>query len=99
MGTYITLLNYTDQGIRNVQETTKRAQAFTSMAGKVGVKVRDVFWTLGEYDLVSIVDAPDDETAIALLLGVGSLGNVRSQTLRAFSADEMKGVLAKMPKA
>lgn len=99
MGTFITLLHYTDQGIRNVRATTERAQAFRDMAGRVGAKVRDVFWTLGEYDLVGIIDAPDDETAEALLLGVGSMGNVRTQTLRAFSAEEMKQILAKIPKA
>jgi uncharacterized protein with GYD domain len=98
MGTFISLLKFTDQGIKNIRDTTKRAQAFSEAAGKMGVKVREIFWTLGEYDLVSIVEAPDDETAEALLLGVGSMGNVRSQTLRAFSAGEIEKVLAKVPK-
>ena len=99
MGTFITLLSYTDQGIRNVRDTTKRAKAFQEMAGKGGVRVRDIFWTLGAYDLVAIVDAPDEAAAMALLLGVGSIGNVRTQTLRAFSADEMEGILGRLAKA
>ncbi len=99
MATFISLLHYTDQGIRSFRETTKRAKAFSALAGKVGAKVRETFWTLGEYDLVAIVDAADAETAEALMLSVGSLGNVRTQTLRAFSASEMEKILAKVPKA
>jgi uncharacterized protein with GYD domain len=98
MPTYVALLNFTDQGIRNVRETTKRAKAFREMAEKSGAKVRDLFWTLGSYDLVTVVEAADAETLTALLLGAGTMGNVRSQTLRAFSSDEMDRILAKLPK-
>src|SRR5687767_8563884 len=98
MATYISLIRYTDQGIRSVKDTSRRAKAFSEMAGKLGVTVRDVFWTIGEYDIVSIVDAPDDATLEALLLGVGSMGNVRTQTLRAFSGTEMEKILAMVPK-
>jgi uncharacterized protein with GYD domain len=97
MATYIVLGNFTDQGIRSVKETTKRAEAFREMARKAGVKVKEVYWTLGQYDLATIVEAPDEETATALGLSACSLGNIRTQTLRAFSAEEMGRIIAKMP--
>jgi uncharacterized protein with GYD domain len=99
MATYITLLNFTDQGIRGVRDTTKRAKAFEKMAAKNGVEVREIFWTLGSYDLVTILEAKDAETATALLLAVGAMGNIRTQTLRAFTAGEVEKILDKMPKA
>ena len=98
MATYVTLLNFTDQGIRSVRETTKRGKAFREMAEKNGAKVRDLFWTLGKHDLVCVMDAPNDEAATSLMLAVGAMGNVHSQTLRAFSSDEMDSILAKLPK-
>ncbi len=97
MATYITLLNFTDQGIRSVKETTKRAEAFKALAKKGEVTVKDIYWTLGQYDLVAILEAADDERATAVGLSVGSLGNVRSQTLRAFSVEEIGRIIAKMP--
>jgi uncharacterized protein with GYD domain len=77
MATYIVLGNLTDQGIRSVKETTKRAEAFKQMAQKAGVKVKEVYWTLGQYDLATIVEAPDEETVTALGLSACSLGNIR----------------------
>ena len=97
MATFISLLGFTDQGIRNVKQTTERAQAFREKAQKVGVTVKDIYWTLGFHDLVVIMDAPDDETVMSLLLGMGGLGNIRTQTLRAFSAQEMGPIIAKLP--
>lgn len=96
MATYIVLGQFTDQGIRNVKETTRRAEALREMAKKVGATVKDVYWTLGQYDVATIVEAPDDSSLTAFLLSVGALGNVRTQSLRAFSADEMGQVLGKM---
>ncbi len=96
MANYIVLGNFTDQGIRNIKDTEKRAEAFKSMAKGAGVTVKDVFWTLGQYDLVITMDAPDDESVTALGLSAGSLGNVRTQTLRAFSAEEMRKILSKV---
>jgi len=96
MATYIVLASFTDQGIRNVKETTKRADAVRSMAGKFGVTAKEFFWTLGSYDVVAIFEAPDDASMTALGLALGAGGNVRTQTLRAFSRDEMNGVLAKL---
>ena len=96
MPTYIVLGQFTDQGIRNIKETTKRTQALKDMAKKFGATVNAVYWTLGQYDIATIVDAPDDTSLNALLLSVGALGNVRTQTLRAFSADEMGPILGRM---
>ena len=93
MPTYIVLGQFTDQGIRNVKETTKRAQALKDMAKKFGATVNAVDLMLGQDDIATIVDAPDDTSVNALLLSVGALGNVRTQTLRAFSADEIGQIL------
>jgi uncharacterized protein with GYD domain len=95
MAHYILLLRYTDQGIRNIKDTTKRAAAFQEMAEKMGAKVQSILWTMGQYDLVSHVEAPNDETASALSVGVGKLGNVSIQTLRAFTAAEVEGIIKK----
>lgn len=96
MVTYIALSNFTDQGIRNVKDSTKRADAVKEAAKKFGANMTQIYWTLGHYDLVSIIEAPDDTSAAALGLAVGAAGNLRTQTLRAFSKDEMNGILAKM---
>jgi uncharacterized protein with GYD domain len=96
MATYVVLGNFTDQGIRNAKDTRKRAEAFKGMAQKAGVKVKELYWTLGQYDIVTILEAPDEETATALGLSAGSLGNIRTQTLRAFGSEEMGNILAKM---
>jgi uncharacterized protein with GYD domain len=97
MPTYVVLLNFTDQGIRNVKDTTKRAAAFKELAKSVGVTEKDMYWMLGQYDIVSIVDAPDDATGTALALGLGKAGNLRTQTFRAFSQAEMDAILNKVP--
>jgi len=96
MATYVLLASFTDQGIRNVKETTKRAEAFRELAKRAGATVKDLYWTLGQYDVVTILDAPDAATVTALGLSVGALGNVRTQTLPAFSAAEMGTILSKM---
>jgi uncharacterized protein with GYD domain len=96
MAQFVVLAGFTDQGIRKVKETVSRAEAFKEMAKKSGVTVKDMYWTLGQYDVIAICEAPDDEAATALSLSVCSRGNVRSQTLRAFSFDEMKTILGKM---
>jgi uncharacterized protein with GYD domain len=96
MATYIVLGNFTDQGIRNVKDSAKRAEAFKALAQKAGVKVKEVYWTLGQYDIATIVESPDEETATALGLSVGVLGNIRTQTLRAFTSEEMGRILGKM---
>lgn len=97
MATFISTIKFTDQGFKNIKDTFKRANAFKSAARKMGVKVRDIYWSLGPFDGVLIFDAPDDETATALMIQLGSLGNVRTQTARSFKAAEMKSVLDKLP--
>jgi uncharacterized protein with GYD domain len=97
MATYITLIHFTDQGVRHIKESPKRAEAFQEMATKAGVTVKHVFWTLGRYDMVAITEAPDDITGTALGLQLGSQGNVRTQTMRAFGPQEIKQILDKIP--
>lgn len=96
MAKYINLLQFTDQGIRTVRDTIKRAEAATAEAEKMGVKITEAFWTMGAYDVVLLLDAPDDETVSALSLKLGSMGNVKSQTMRAFRREEMESILAKI---
>jgi uncharacterized protein with GYD domain len=96
MATYIVLNSFTDQGIRTVKDTTKRADAVRDLAKKFGVTAKEFFWTLGSYDVVAIYDAPDDASMTAFGLAIGAAGNIRTQTLRAFSREEMNGVLAKL---
>ena len=96
MATYISLIQFTDQGIRNVKDTVKRGEAAIAEAEKMGMKITVEFWTMGAYDVVVLFDAPDDATMSAFALKVGSMGNVKSQTLRAFRKQEMEGILAKL---
>ncbi|MBI4610277.1 MAG: GYD domain-containing protein [Candidatus Rokubacteria bacterium] len=96
MPTYIVLAHFTDQGIRNIKDSPKREDAFRSFCEKVGARVKDTYRTMGRYDVVAIVDATDDVTMNAILYSVGSLGNVRTETLRAFTRQETDQALAKM---
>jgi uncharacterized protein with GYD domain len=96
MATFITLMNFTDQGIRNVKDSPARYEAFRTVAEKLGVTVKSVYWTVGQYDVVLVVEG-SDEAVTSALLKLGSLGNVRTQTLRGFSAEEMKRIVSKMP--
>ncbi len=97
MPTYVSLINWTDQGIRKVKQTTKRAKAFQNMAEKAKVKVREIHWTMGRYDVVVVMEAPDDEAISRLMLSLGALGNARSETLRAYSAQQMTQILKGLP--
>lgn len=96
MAAYIVLVNFTDQGVRNVKQSPERAKAATAAGEKLGVKIKEVYWTLGAYDAVLVADAPNDEAITAWALSTGSLGNIRTQTMRAFSANEINKVLAKV---
>ena len=96
MVTYVVLAKFTDQGIRNAKESPKRAEAFKELAKTFGVTVKDVFWTQGRYDTVTIVEAPDESSAMSLSLSLGALGNIRTESLRAFSAAEMATIVGKM---
>jgi len=97
MPSYIALCNFTDQGIRNVKESVHRTEVVEAAARKAGITMTSVHWTLGAYDLVCHFDGPDDATMTAFGLAVGMQGNVRTQTMRAFSRDEMKAIIARMP--
>lgn len=96
MLTYIVLASFTDQGIRNIKDTTKRADAAKETAGRFGVKMKEIYWTQGQYDLVILCEAESEAAIAAFGLAVSSAGNVRFQTLRAFNRDEMNGILDKL---
>lgn len=97
MATFVTLVHFTDQGIRSVKQTTERAKVLSAAAARLGVKIREIYWTMGAYDVVLISEAPDEESMAALALSAGSLGNIRTQTMRAYSAEELNRILAKLP--
>jgi uncharacterized protein with GYD domain len=97
MATYVVLFKFTDQGIRAVKNTSQRASQAAEMAKSFGCEMTSIYWTLGEYDLVSTVTAPDDQSLCAFGLAVGSAGNVHTQTMRAFTKDEIGAILAKLP--
>jgi uncharacterized protein with GYD domain len=96
MATFITSIKFTQQGVKGVDDSTKRAAALKAAAKKLGAKVTNVYWTLGEYDGLLIMEAPDDETATTVLLHLGAAGNVHTTTCRAFSAAEMDKIVAKV---
>ena len=96
MPTYIVLNTFTDQGIRNIKDTTKRAGAIRELAKKFGVTAKDFYWTLGSYDVVDIFEAPDDASMAAFLASFCAMGNARTTTLRGFSEADMNGILAKL---
>ena len=94
MATFVSLVNFTDQGIRTFKDSPKRADAFAQLVKKHGGSVKGIWWNLGEYDIVVVTEVPDDETYTAIALQLGSLGNVRTQTLRAFDRSEMERIIA-----
>jgi uncharacterized protein with GYD domain len=97
MATYCVLGSFTEQGVRNAKDSPKRADAFKEMAKKCGATVKELYWAQGQYDIVTILEAPDDLAVTSLALSVGALGNIRTQTLRLFSPAEMKTIIGKMP--
>jgi uncharacterized protein with GYD domain len=96
MPTYVSLLNFTDQGIRTVKDTIQRVDTATELVQQYGGSLQQVYWTVGPYDLVVILEAPDDESATAFLLEVGSRGNIRTTTLRAYDREEMSGIIQRL---
>jgi uncharacterized protein with GYD domain len=96
MANYILLASYSEQGLKGIKETVKRTDAVRELAKKAGITMKDSYWTLGRYDVVAVFEAPDDETMTAFSLSVARLGNVKTETLRAFSATEMASILGKM---
>ncbi|HEU0158057.1 MAG TPA: GYD domain-containing protein [Hyphomicrobiaceae bacterium] len=96
MANYILLASYSEQGLKGIKETVKRTEAVRELAKKAGITMQESYWTLGQYDVVAIFEAPDDESMTAFALSIAKLGNVKTQTLRAFSAKEMTSILGKM---
>jgi uncharacterized protein with GYD domain len=96
MARYVILCNWTEQGVKNAKETVKRARAAAGAFEKAGGKLNQVFWTLGQYDLVIIAEAPNDEALTAINVQLAMLGNIRSSTLRAFDEGEMEKILQKV---
>ncbi len=94
MPTYIGLLRFTEQGMRNVKESPDRVGAATQMTEEAGGELKAFYYTMGEYDAVSIVEAPDDETVSRIVLAISGQGNARFVTLRAFTVDEMRGIVS-----
>lgn len=99
MATFIATIKFTEKGIQAIRESTKRATAFKTAAKRLGVKVSDIYWTLGPFDGVIIFEAPDDETATAVMLALSSKGNVQTSTARAFDSGAMEKVVALLGKA
>ena len=97
MAIYIALVNFTDQGVRQFRHTTERAKALINAAANLGVKIKDIYWTMGGIDGVIIAETAEDENMMTFAASIGSLGNIRTQTLRAFSAAEMNKILERMP--
>ncbi len=97
MPMYVAIVNWTDQGIRNVKDTARRAEAFIDAAKKMNCTVRELLYTMGPHDIVTIIEAPNDETVSRLSLGVGMLGNIRTLTMRAYSKDEFGKIIAGLP--
>jgi uncharacterized protein with GYD domain len=95
MSTYVVLIDWTQQGVENFKDSVDRYEAAQSQFEAMGVRFKDIYWTLGNHDLVCIVESTDSESLAAALLKLGSQGNLRTTTLRALSADEMRGVIAK----
>jgi uncharacterized protein with GYD domain len=95
MPTYVSLIHWTEQGIKNYKDTRKRLEDFTKLAESKSGKVRESLYTVGEYDIVIVTEFPDDETATTALLEVGALGNVRTNTMRAFTAEEMGDIISR----
>jgi uncharacterized protein with GYD domain len=95
MATFVSLINWTDQGIRNYKDSLKRADAFQQVLEQHGGTLKEILWTVGPYDIVAIAEAPDPEAFTAVLLQTGALGNVRTTTLRGFNRDEFSGILSK----
>jgi uncharacterized protein with GYD domain len=95
MPTYVTLIDWTDQGVRGFKDSVDRYEAARQHFERLGVTFKDIYWTLGSHDIVGIVDAPDGETFAAALLSLAGGGNVRTTTLRGFTPDEMRGIIEK----
>lgn len=96
MATFITNIKFTQQGIKDIDHSTKRAAIFKNEAKKLGAKVKEIYWTLGDHDGLLILEAPDEATATAVILHLGAMGNVHTSTCRAYTAAEMEKIVSKV---
>jgi uncharacterized protein with GYD domain len=96
MVTYVVLATFTDQGVKNAKDSPKRAEAYKQMAKTFGVTVKNIFWTQGRYDIVTVIEAPDEFSVAALTLSLSALGNIRAESLRAFSSADMTKIVGQM---
>lgn len=94
MATYVGLLTWTEQGIRAVKDTVKRADILKANAEKANCKVRELLWTMGPHDALVIYEAPSDEAASGLSIALGMQGHVRTLTMRAYTREEMAKIVA-----
>ncbi|MBW0445743.1 GYD domain-containing protein [bacterium M00.F.Ca.ET.228.01.1.1] len=97
MATYVVLAQFTDQGMRNIKNSAQRAGQAAEMARSFGCEMKQIYWTMGQYDIVTVIEAPDEQSFMSFGFALGSAGNVRTQTLRAFSKDEFSACLGKLP--
>jgi uncharacterized protein with GYD domain len=97
MATYITLLNYTQQGIKNIKQGPDRLDAAKKAFKAAGAEIKDYYLTMGQYDAVVVSEAPDDETTAKIALSIGAMGNVQTQTFRAFTEGEYKKIVSALP--
>jgi uncharacterized protein with GYD domain len=93
MPLYVALVNWTDQGIKNYRDSVRRAEDYQGLVEKHGGQVRQLVWTLGEYDIVVVTEFPDDETATAVALQTAAMGNIRTTTMKAFDAEQMRAII------
>jgi uncharacterized protein with GYD domain len=95
MPIYVSLGNWIDQGTKDFGGAVQRANGFRALVEQAGGRVRELVWTMGEYDFIIVAEAPDDETVSTLVLRVAAAGNVRTKTMRAFDADQMSDIIAR----
>jgi len=95
MARFVVLIDWTEQGVAKFQDSVDRYEAAREQFEAMGVRFEGIYWTLGSHDIVSVIEAPDGETLAAALLKLGSQGNLRTTTLRAFDTEEMRGIIAK----
>ncbi len=96
MPNYVVLMNWTDQGVKSARDTVRRYRESRAMLEPMGVRITQIFWTIGRYDIVALGEAPDDQTMSAALLRLASAGNLRTETLRAFSEQEMDQIVQRL---
>jgi uncharacterized protein with GYD domain len=97
MATYIVLLRWTQQGIEKVKESPARQDAAKQAAQAMGIEIKALYLVMGQYDQVGIAEAPDDETVAKLSLALGAQGNIRTETMRAFTEEEMRKIIGSLP--